>query len=102
MGILFIPQAPHITPGAVVAQKQSAVQHHTRPESGAEGDTQQVSVSADAPRPGQTFIQLRQSSGKRLTVGKQISVVVDKNRNTKHLFQVGTQCHTSSEGGEIR
>jgi hypothetical protein len=22
MGILFIPQAPHITPGAVVAQKQ--------------------------------------------------------------------------------
>jgi len=51
MGILFIPQAPHITPGAVIAQKQSAVQHHTRPESGAEGDTKQVSVSADLPAP---------------------------------------------------
>ena len=99
--IVDIPHQPDIAAAAVVPAQEPSVQDDAAAEAGSERDAQEVMVTLRASGRLQGGVQLRQDAREGLAIGEQVAVVVDENRESEDIFQVGAHRDAVLETREV-
>ena len=100
IGHFLVPQAEGFDAG-VVAAVEAVVHDDADAESRAEGVSDEVPVLFRASERLETGVYLGQCAAEGLAVGKQVTVVVDEDRDAELGLEEGAESHTFAERGEV-